>query len=204
MKKLIIFTLVLCLLSGLFVTAQEANEVSELPAQAGLLSALGIMDEDTLSSTDALTRAELAVLLTRLMNLQSPGAQASYSAIRISIGFTYGAAEIAVATNLGWMSGYSDGSFHPEEAANVKDAVVSLCRMMGYGLSVEPDANYPAGYLAMAAQRGLTQGVDLNKAFDAATAARLCLNALEAEPLRQVGYGENAIFESEKFVGGSV
>lgn len=195
MKKLIIFTLVLCLLSGLFVTAQEANEVSELPAQAGLLSALGIMDEDTLSSTDALTRAELAVLLTRLMNLQSTGAQASYSDVT---GFTYGAAEIAAATDLGWMSGYSDGSFHPEEAANVKDAVVSLCRMMGYGLSVEPDANYPAGYLAMAAQRGLTQGVDLNKAFDAATAARLCLNALEAEPMRQVGYGENAIFESGK------
>lgn len=60
---------------------------------------------------------------------------------------------------LGYLSGYSDGTFCPENIIKTEQAVKVLVRMLGYGDKAEAAGGYPNGYIAVADSLGLTDNV---------------------------------------------
>ena len=80
------------------------------------------------------------------------------------------------------ISGYVDGSFHPDRTVTLGHAVTILLRMLGY-----QDENvggvWPDSYMAEAAVIGLTDGVgtDAGAGLTRAQAARLFLNLLRSD-----------------------
>lgn len=91
------------------------------------LCALGLVDDgSTFRPNEAITRAEFVDLLVRLR----PEAQgtAGFSDVPAD---HWAAAQIGAAVSLGWLSGYPDGTFRPEEGLSRAEACTVINRMTG-------------------------------------------------------------------------
>ncbi len=75
----------------------------------------------------SLTRAEMAVILTRLFgNVDDTGTETHFQ----DVSQTYWASQaIAQAANRGWMNGYPDGKFHPDAAITRAEMAVLLHKL---------------------------------------------------------------------------
>jgi CSLREA domain-containing protein len=83
-------------------------------------------DDGTFKPERQITRAEIAVLLSRLAGLETKaGASAAYSDVRPE---RWAAAAIQAVTNAGLMSGYKDGSFHPDKSITRAEISVVIAR----------------------------------------------------------------------------
>ena len=85
--------------------------------------------------------------------------------------------EVQRAVNAGWLKGFGDGTFRPDENITFEQAVTVMCRVSGiimYG------AEYPADYLSAAIEYSLTDGVDalIGEVINRGQAAQLIVNAL--------------------------
>lgn len=89
------------------------------------LCRLGLFDDgDTFRPNDAITRAELVDLLVRLA--PDVRAEASFSDVPAD----YWAADaIAKATSLGWIAGYEDGTFRPDNSLTRAEACAFINRV---------------------------------------------------------------------------
>lgn len=93
------------------------------------LCALGLFADDTLfRPDDPITRAELVVLLVRLDPDAAPGAPAPFSDVPDT---HWAAGDIGIATALGWLQGYPDGTFGPERSLTRAEACTVLNRVLG-------------------------------------------------------------------------
>ena len=81
-----------------------------------------------------------------------------------------------------FISGYSDGTFKPNNVVTYGQAVTILMRLLGYK-DEDVGAVWPEGYLDAAARIGLTDGVKLsgNDSVTRAQAAHLFVNLLNAD-----------------------
>lgn len=94
---------------------------------ARALCALGIFqDATTFRPNDVITRAEFVTLLLRL-NPQAEGT-ASFPDVPAS---HWAAQAIAAAADQGWINGYQDGTFRPENGLTRAEACTVLNRMLG-------------------------------------------------------------------------
>lgn len=92
-----------------------------------------------------------------------------------------GYVNLAVRGENKFISGYSDGTFKPNNVVTFGQAVTILMRLLGY-TDEDVGAVWPEGYLDAAARIGLTDGVKLNgnDSVTRAQAAHLFVNLLNA------------------------
>lgn len=98
----------------------------------GLLAAGGVFGPvtETFRPDDPLTRGDFVTMIARLAGVR--GGQCSFSDL------TGGEAcypYIAAAVNRGWVSGFPDGTFRPDETLTRAQAVTILCRVLGRQVS---------------------------------------------------------------------
>ena len=106
-------------------TDVEAGEWYAAPVNA--LAAWGLFGEgDRFRPADVMTRAEFVALLTRLR----PDAEgtASFSDVPPD---HWACRQIGAAASLGWIDGYPDGRFGPEDGLSRAEACAILCRVTG-------------------------------------------------------------------------
>ncbi|MDG0794053.1 S-layer homology domain-containing protein [Cohnella ginsengisoli] len=95
----------------------------------GKLAAAGIMKggaDGQFRPNELITRAELAVTLTRWKQLQPDGAPRFADAVS-----HWAAGSIAAAERAGWITGYADGTYRPDRGVTRAEAVVILNRVFG-------------------------------------------------------------------------
>ena len=84
---------------------------------------------------DAITRAELASMIAQFAGLDSASA-ASFN----DVGTIYWAAkEIAIAAKVGWINGYPDGSFRPDQNVTRAELMAMVNRALGRTPKSEDD-----------------------------------------------------------------
>lgn len=110
---------------GCSYTDVPANQWYAQPVRA--LCALGLFDDGSLfRPNDVITRAEFVDLLVRLKP------EATGSATFPDVSADYWAAEqIAIAASQGWISGYPDGTFRPDNGLTRAEACTVINRMLG-------------------------------------------------------------------------
>ncbi len=128
MKKLLALLLVVAMVCGAFVPAFAATE-AEMTAEAKLLE-LGIMNDDR--ADDSLTRAEMVVLLSRLL-----GEEAAAKDFPVAPSFAdatghWGANYIAWAESMAYVQGNEDGTFAPDAFVTSEQMELVLNRALGY------------------------------------------------------------------------
>lgn len=161
-KRLCSIALALTLVLGLAAPAMAvASPVSEEEA-AQVLAALDIMkgNEDGDMMLDrTMTRAELVKLTMAASPYQdSVGESASVSPYP-DVPYTHWAAPaVQAAVSCGFVTGYLDGTFRPDNTITLSEAVILALRLLGYQ-STDFTGAYPSGQMALYRTLGLDKGV---------------------------------------------
>jgi len=148
----------------------------KLAAAKGIISGYA---DGTFKPKSEVTRAEFAVMLARMLNLQGNGAALEFSD-KASVG-AWAKQGIAQAVQAGIVKGYSDGSFRPNAKISRVEMVTMIANALGFANNSKAttvfadDAEIPAwarAAVAAAVGNGLVQGVSGNKFAPNQTATR--------------------------------
>lgn len=169
MKRVLSFILVLSMILGsigmAFAAPSEANQ-SAIDKMVELGFVQG--DEGGLRLDETITRAELAVIATRMAGLEDVALKSNYQG-----GFSDVTPDmwdnpvmngaINVAAGQGLVKGYPDGTFQPGNDITNAEAITLMVRMV---VSAEEAAKldagvWPAAYITKAAELGLLEGANI-------------------------------------------
>ena len=198
MKRKLSFALSLCLCaSALFSTAgadvvnntdtdsttSETQTVSTFPdvsASASYAEAVKVLSEAGIIQGDAngkfnpeqtVTRAQAAAFLCRMLGIEET-AKVKKSTKFSDVPQSYWASGyVAAIADQGVISGYTDGSFKPNNPVSYREFLTMLLRCIGLTEDAEKLGGYPQGYLALADQLGFTEGIHYSATAPASRAA---------------------------------
>ena len=152
-KHFISAALALCLTLSLCVGAQAAGSGAKQEA----LQALGILTAGD-SLTSPVTRAQFAQMLVAASPYQDGAEGYGSSLFKDLKGDHWASGYVRIAIEQGWMTGYVDGSFRPDQAISLEEGCAALLRALGYDPTALKGA-YPAAQLSRAGALGLLDGV---------------------------------------------
>ena len=159
----------LCLALVMAVTCLGAVPArgADLASIQGTVQALGIMTGDengNLNLTGSITRAQFAKMLVMASPYKDAvsGGQSNYSLFSDVRQGHWATEYIRVAVEQGWVTGYSDGSFRPEETIKLEEAAASLLRLLGYENS-DLVGSYPAAQINKFHALGLGDGITVTQ-----------------------------------------
>ncbi|MBE7024815.1 MAG: S-layer homology domain-containing protein, partial [Ruminococcaceae bacterium] len=198
MKKgltlLLAFVMVITLQAGP-VSAQTFADTTgtNCETEVDVLSALGIVEgkaEGAYEPDSALTRAEMATILLRAMNMAENAMGQDVFTDVPSSHWAY--ANIAAAYQMGIVNGTSATTFAPDASVTYEQAVKMVVAALGYTVQAEAMGGYPSGYLSKAAQLDVLRGVDVGGEMTRGNMAILLYNALDKPLFEKTSYGEDS------------
>ena len=163
MRKIIIVTILLCFL---FINSCYAfSDIQSSKAEDAIqtLYSLGVIkgcDNDSFCPQNAVTRAEFTAMLVRALDFDSgtlAGNAADFSDVPAN---HWAAGDIYFGVSSGLISGYGDQTFRPDNEITYSEIIKLLVSAVGYSPMAEKNGGYPNGYMAMAAQIGITKRVE--------------------------------------------
>ena len=152
MKKRICALLLAVCIACTMLAAPASAGGSNTAVQAAVM--LGGLDS-TQDAGAALTRGQLAKLLTAFSPYRESAAGSSSGSVFTDVaGSDPLAPAIRTAVQQGWMSGYSDGSFRPENPVTLEEACAAALNLLGYDVTTL-SGTFPAAQLNKARELGL-------------------------------------------------
>ena len=184
-KHFISAALALCLTLSLCVGAQAAGSGAKQEA----LQALGILTAGD-SLTSPVTRAQFAQMLVAASPYQDGAEGYGSSLFKDLKGDHWASGYVRIAIEQGWMTGYVDGSFRPDQAITLEEGCAALLRALGYDPTALKGA-YPAAQLSRANALGLLDGVSARQggALTRQDCVDLFYNLLTAQTSAGTVYG---------------
>ena len=184
-KHFISAALALCLTLSLCVGAQAAGSGAKQEA----LQALGILTAGD-SLTSPVTRAQFAQMLVAASPYQDGAEGYGSSLFKDLKGDHWASGYVRIAIEQGWMTGYVDGSFRPDQAVTLEEGCAALLRALGYDPTALKGA-YPAAQLSKASSLGLLDGVSARQggALTRQDCVDLFYNLLTAQTSAGAVYG---------------
>lgn len=162
-KRILAMALALCLALGVTLLPAQA---SDLATVQGTVQALGIMTGDengNMNLSSPITRAQFAKMLVMASPYKDAVAEgSSYSLFKDVKKGHWATEHIRVAVEQGWVTGYSDGSYRPDQTIKVEEAAASLLRMLGYESS-DLVGSYPAAQMNKFRALGLDDGITVSQ-----------------------------------------
>ena len=202
------------------VTADEENTTQQIAIDTVVGIGLMQLDADGMFLPDVkVTRGDFASIIASMF-LTSDQALAEWKemffkdyneAFEVTDSFS-GAVEIfsdvdstsehynAVKTvnELGIMTGYTDGSFRPENQITYEQAIKVIVTLLGYKVKAELYGGFPSGYLRMANELKLLNGLSATTGLiTRGDAAILIYNTLDVRMFDVVSVGKNVKYSSE-------
>lgn len=175
---------------------------TEYEEAAELLGALGIMVGDAESGAfrpnDNIIRSEMAKVAVYAVGLEDVVKSSEVPTKFPDVSDNHWAnGAINVAEQQGMVIGDDDGSFRPDDAVLLQEAVTIIVRAMGYEPAAEDKGGYPTGYLYIASTNQLLRGLSGSAAMPATRGdiAQLVFNAMTVNLMEQVGFGTNVSYE---------
>ena len=153
-KRIVSAILTFCLAFSLMCTGAGATGSS---AKQEAVQALGIITGSD-SLTSQVTRAQFAQMLTAASPYKDAAEGYGSSLFRDLKGEHWASGYVRIAIEQGWMTGYVDGSFRPDQPVTLEEGCAALLMVLGYDSSALKGA-YPAAQLSKANSLGLLDDV---------------------------------------------
>ena len=123
---------------------------------------LGAMDSEQSGALNAaVTRGAFARMLTSYSTYrESVSSQGAVGTLYTDLpGSSAWAPYVRIAVQQGWMNGYTDGSFRPNNAVTLEEACTAVLKLMGYKMT-DLSGAFPNAQLNKASEIGLRAGLD--------------------------------------------
>lgn len=192
MRKIISFIVVLSMILGSFMMSFAAPlvDTEDLKCEdaVNLLTELGVVSgykDGTYRPEKIVTRAEMATLIIKAMNLDEYATEKSHFS---DMEGHWADPFVAYAASLEFIAGYPDGTFRPDETVSYDEAITMIVQALGYRGEYLV-GGYPAAFITQAKVLGLLKDVDPVKAgANRGDVAILLYNAL---PIPFVSYDKD-------------
>ncbi len=192
--KILLFVLILQLCSISIVNAKK-SKVEDEPIK--LLIALDIMEKDEYTGifweTVPVTRGRMAQILCKLYSVE-PEKDAVAKFEDVSDGDR---AYVETAVRNGYMLGYGEGKFGPDDIITMEQAIKVFVSLTGGNNVAKTFGGYPDGYIKLARRLGILDGITTNYKSDATQKdiANLLYNAMMSGGLDVTGItGDNVLY----------
>ena len=157
--------LTVCLTCGLLAFPASAAESDSGAVQT--IQALGIMSGDgngNLNLSGNVTRAQFAAMLTAASSYKdSVSTEGSGYSLFKDVKSSHWASEyIRLALEQGWMTGYTDGTFRPDQTVKLEEACTAVLKLLGYD-SASLAGSFPNAQLSKASSLGLRDQISLRQ-----------------------------------------
>ena len=154
---------------------------------------LGAMDSEQSGALNAaVTRGAFARMLTSYSTYrESVSSQGAVGTLYTDLpGSSAWAPYVRIAVQQGWMNGYTDGSYRPDNAVTLEEACTAVLKLRGYKMT-ELNGAFPNAQLNKASEIGLRAGLDRRQgeAMNYEDCAVLLYNALTANNASGSAYG---------------
>ena len=164
MKKLISALIAAAIMAGAIPAFASFKDVSETDAAYQAINELGLLnivdgDENgNFRPKEKLTRAEFVKLVVAALGEDNLAQSLNKTRFKDCEGhWAAGYIETGVAD--GFIDGYNDEEFGPDDTVTYAQAVKMLVMATGYELYAENQGGWPAGYITIGSYRGITKGV---------------------------------------------
>ena len=190
---------------ALLLAASIAVSMLVLPASAAnnntavqFAVTLGAMDNTQTGALNAaVTRGAFARMLVAFSTFrESVGAQGTVGTLYTDVpGTSPWAPYIRIAVQQGWLNGYTDGSYRPDNAVTLEEACTAVLKLMGYKMT-ELNGSFPNAQLNKASEIGLRTNLERKpgEAMNYEDCAALLYNALTANTASGSAYGTSLGF----------
>ena len=190
-KRILALLLAVCIAASMLVLPASAAATNNTAVQMAIT--LGAMDTDQTGALNAVvTRGAFARMLTSFSTFrESVGAQGTVGTLYTDVpGTSPWAPYIRIAVQQGWLNGYTDGSYRPDNAVTLEEACTAVLKLLGYKMT-DLNGAFPAAQLNKAQELGLRS--QLNRAqgqtMNYEDCAMLLYNALTANTASGGAYG---------------
>ena len=182
--------------SMLAVPAAALGSASNTAVQTAIT--LGGMDAGQTGSLDAaVTRGAFARMLVAFSAYrESAASQGAVGTLYKDVpGSSQWAPYIRIAVQQGWMNGYTDGTFRPDNAVTMEEACTAVLKLMGYKMT-DLNGAFPAAQLNKAQELGLRNQLarSQGQTMTYEDCAMLLYNALTANTASGGAYGSTLGF----------
>ena len=197
MKKRILALLVaVCLGVSMLVLPASAASLNNTAIQTAVT--LGAMEPGQTGSLNAaVTRGALAKMLVAFSAYrESATKQGSLGTLYKDVpGTSQWAPYVRIAVQQGWMNGYTDGTFRPDNAVTLEEACTAVLKMLGYKMT-DLNGAFPDAQLNKAQELGLRNqlGRARGETMNYEDCAILLYNALTANTASGGSYGNSLGF----------
>ena len=197
MKKRILALLVaVCLGVSMLVLPASAASLNNTAIQTAVT--LGAMEPGQTGSLNAaVTRGALAKMLVAFSAYrESATKQGSLGTLYKDVpGTSQWAPYVRIAVQQGWMNGYTDGTFRPDNAVTLEEAATAVLKLLGYKMT-DLNGAFPDAQLNKAQELGLRNqlGRARGETMNYEDCAILLYNALTANTASGGSYGSSLGF----------
>ena len=195
-KRILAFLLAVSIAVSMLVLPASAAGNANTAVQLSIT--LNAMDSSQQAALNAVvTRGALARMLVSYSTYrESVGSQGTVGTLFTDLpGTSSYAPYVRIAVQNGWMNGYTDGSFRPDNAVTLEEAVTAILKLMGYKMT-DLSGSFPNAQLNKASELGLRNQVDRSQGevLNYEECALLFYNALTANAASGSAYGSSLGF----------
>ena len=196
-KRLLSLLLAVCIGASMLVLPASAAGSNPAIQVAVTLGGIASDQTDDASLNAALTRGQLAKLLAAFSSYrESVASQGSTGKLFSDVDSSSSwAGYIRIAVQQGWMSGYTDGSFRPDNPVTLEEACTAVLKLLGYDTTTL-SGTFPVAQLNKANALGLRTNLSRKQGetMTLADGTVMLYNALTANTSEGVVYGTSLGF----------
>lgn len=196
MKRVFSLFLIISLLSmSISVNAGVYTDVDSgiLDEATDFLNHFGIMkgyDDDEFKPNEKITRAEFAVCIARMLNLEEQAENDKFYYLDVPTDH-WAAGSIAQLSQRGIISGYGNGYFGVNDPVRLNEAYKVAVSLIGYNIVADAKGGYPNGYVQAAHEARIDKNVISSEFITRGNMAILLFNTLNAEMMSVDFSGNN-------------
>ena len=190
-KRLLALLLAVCISVSMLVMPASAAGNANTAVQFAIT--LNAMNTDQTGALNAVvTRGAFARMLVSFsVYRESVGSQGVVGTLFSDLpGNSPWAPYVRIAIQQGWMNGYTDGSFRPDNAVTLEEACTAVLKLMGYKMT-DLNGSFPSAQLNKAQEIGLRAQLDRKQGeiMNYEDCAVLLYNALTSNNASGAAYG---------------
>ena len=195
-KRLFACLLAACLAVSVLVLPASAASLNNSAIQTAIT--LGAMDTSQTGSLDAaVTRGAFAKMLVSFSAYrESASQQGNLGTLYKDVpGSSQWAPYVRIAVQQGWMNGYTDGTFRPDNTVTLEEACTAALKLLGYKMTAL-NGVFPTAQLNKAQELGLRNQLNRSQseAMNYEDCALLLYNTLTANTASGSAYGTSLGF----------